>query len=86
MGERRIDDTDRDDEDGIDNAAVTRRLGKVVRILERASNRLTKIRDAIAEPTPDDGNTISGQLGQIDAQAQGVTRLTGEIRAKLAPR
>jgi hypothetical protein len=87
MGERRIDDTDRDDENGIDNAAIARRLGRVVRVLERAANRMTNIRDGIAQPVPDDGKPqIVAQLDAVDAQTATAVRLAAEIRAIVSPR
>ena len=87
MGERRIDDVDREDENGIDNAAIARRLEKVVRVLERACNRLTNIRDGVAVPVPEDGKPqIVAQLDSIDAHTAVAGRLAGDIRAKLAQR
>ena len=83
MPDRDIDELDRGDEDGLDPAAIERRLGRVVRILERANNRLTAIRDGV-QPVPDDGRPpIIARLDQIDVGLKTGTQLAAEIRGKI---
>jgi hypothetical protein len=83
MPDRDIDDLDREDEDGLDPAAIERRLTRVNRILTRAINRLSAIRDG-AQPTPNDGlPPIITQLDQLVVQSRSIGDLSAEIRAKV---
>lgn len=80
---RNIDDFAATDEDGIDAAAIERRLKRVVDVVTRANARLTAIRDGILQPVPDDTTPILLQLGQLDTQAALAVQLSKEVRAKV---
>ncbi|MCC6527208.1 MAG: hypothetical protein IT373_31455 [Polyangiaceae bacterium] len=82
---RTIDDLDKDDDNDTTAAGMTRRLGKVSRILERANARLDAITAGWAQPPEPDKPTVRAALADVQTKAASAvsktTTLIGRIDA-----
>jgi hypothetical protein len=77
MGDRDI--LDDRDEDARDDAAIVRRLNRVLTIVQKANARLTAISAVSISPGPPDGPAL---CDSIVAEAGNTVTLASEIKAK----